>query len=58
MSWLHIIFTLVIQKKLMFFLGKLPLIPHIGTLRLIYQILYYDKTESGYVRQYEDIPTD
>ena len=22
------------------------------------QILYYDKTESGYVRQYEDIPTD
>lgn len=22
------------------------------------QVIYYDKTESGYVRQYEDIPTD
>lgn len=33
-----------------------------GELGMVYpsddQILYYDKTESGYVRQYEDIPTD
>ena len=33
-----------------------------GELGMVYpsddQILYYDKTERGYVRQYEDIPTD